>query len=90
MCYTSKNCCGNASRYIEARNSEVPPEDTHEKAERFDVNFRIDDGSQVDLEMQVSRIEEESDGKYQNLKGKSIYYIMRPPFLSAVQRCTEV
>lgn len=74
MCYSSKNCCGNASRYVEVRNSEVPSEDTHEKAERFDVNCRIDDGSQVDLEMQASRMEEESDGKHQNLKGKSIYY----------------
>lgn len=60
---------------VEVRNSEVPPEDTHEKAERLDVNCRIDDGSQVDLEMQASRIEEESDGKHQNLKGKSIYYL---------------
>ena len=60
---------------VEVRNSEVPPEDTHEKAERFDVNCRIDDGSQIDLEMQASRIEEESDSKHQNLKGKSIYYL---------------
>lgn len=60
---------------VEVRNSEVPPEDTHEKAERLDVNCRIDDGSQVDLEMQASRIEEGSDGKHQNLKGKSIYYL---------------
>lgn len=60
---------------VEVRNSEVPPEDTHEKAERLDVNCRTDDGSQVDLEMQASRIEEESDSKHQNLKGKSIYYL---------------
>ncbi len=60
---------------VEALNSEIPPEDTHEKAERLDVNCRIDDGSQVDLEMQASRIQEDSDGQYQNLKGKSIYYL---------------
>ena len=60
---------------VEVRNSEIPPEDTHEKAERLDVNCRIDDGSQVDLEMQASRIQEESDGGHQNLKGKSIYYL---------------
>ncbi len=60
---------------VEVRNSEIPPEDTHEKAERLDVNCRIDDGSQVDLEMQASRIQEDSDGQYQNLKGKSIYYL---------------
>ncbi len=58
---------------VEVRNNEPPPTDTEEKAERLDVNCQIDDGSQVDLEMQASRIQEEDDGKYQNLKGKSIY-----------------
>lgn len=60
---------------VEIRNNELPPADTEEKAERFDVNCRIDDGSQVDLEMQASRIQEDSDGKHQNLIGKSIYYL---------------
>ena len=60
---------------VEVRNSEIPPSDTQEKAERLDVNCRIDDGSQIDLEMQASRIQEDSDGKHQNLKGKSIYYL---------------
>ena len=60
---------------VEVRNNEIPPNDTQEKAERLDVNCRIDDGSQIDLEMQASRIQEESDGRYQNLKGKSIYYL---------------
>jgi len=60
---------------VEIRNNELPPGDTQEKAERFDVNCRIDDGSQVDLEMQASRIQEETDGGHQNLKGKSIYYL---------------
>ena len=60
---------------VEVRNNEIPSGDTEEKAERFDVNCRIDDGSQVDLEMQASRIQEESDGEHQNLKGKSIYYL---------------
>ncbi|MDR1943534.1 MAG: Rpn family recombination-promoting nuclease/putative transposase, partial [Synergistaceae bacterium] len=40
-----------------------------------DMNCKIDDGSQVDLEMQASRIEEDSDGGHKNLKGKSIYYL---------------
>ena len=60
------------------RNSEIPPEDTGEKAERLDVNCGIDDGSQIDLEMQASRIEEEDDSTdngFQNLKGKGIYYL---------------
>jgi len=60
---------------VEVRNNEIPPNDTQEKAERLDVNCRIDNGSQIDLEMQASRIQEESDGKHQNLKGKSIYYL---------------
>ena len=60
---------------VEVRNSEIPPEDTREKAEKLDVNCMIDDGSQVDLEMQAHRIQEVSDGKHQNLKGKSIYYV---------------
>ena len=60
---------------VEVRNSEIPPEDTQEKAEKLDVNCMIDDGSQVDLEMQAHRIQEVSDGKHQNLKGKSVYYV---------------
>ena len=63
---------------IVVRNSEIPPEDTQEKAERLDLNCGIDDGSQIDLEMQASRIEEEedrSDNGFQNLKGKGIYYL---------------
>mgnify|MGYP001057320010 CR=1 FL=1 len=39
------------------------------------MNCRIDDGSQIDLEMQASHIEEENDGQHQNLKGKSVYYL---------------
>jgi predicted transposase/invertase (TIGR01784 family) len=57
------------------RNNELPAGDTQEKAERLDVNCKIDDGSQVDLEMQASRIEEDSSGEHRNLKGKSIYYL---------------
>ena len=60
---------------VAVRNNELPPEDTEAKAERFDVNCVLDDGTQIDLEMQASRIQEETDGSYQNLKGKSIYYL---------------
>ena len=60
---------------VEIRNIELPAEDTQKKAERLDVNCRIDDGSQVDLEMQASHIEEQSDGGHRNLKGKGIYYL---------------
>ena len=57
------------------RNNELPLGDTDEKAQRLDVNCKIDDGSQVDLEMQASYIEEKKDGEHKNLKGKSIYYM---------------
>jgi len=60
---------------VVVRNNELPAGDTQEKAERLDVNCRIDDGSQIDLEMQASRMEEQSDGEHRNLKGKSIYYL---------------
>ena len=59
---------------VVVRNNELPAGDTEEKAERLDVNCRIDDGTQIDLEMQASRIEE-LKGEHKNLKGKSIYYL---------------
>ena len=59
---------------VVVRNNELPLGDTDEKAERFDVNCRIDDGSQVDLEMQASYIEE-LGREHISLKGKSIYYL---------------
>ena len=60
---------------VVVRNSELPIDDTEEKAERLDVNCEIDDGSLVDLEMQASRIQEDSDREHRNLKGKSVYYL---------------
>ena len=59
---------------VVVRSNELPLSDTEEKAERLDVNCRIDDGSQVDLEMQASYIEE-IGGEHKNIKGKSIYYL---------------
>jgi len=56
-------------------NNELPSEDVKEKAERLDVNCRIDDGTQINFEMQASRIQEIADGSYQNMKGKSVYYL---------------
>ncbi len=54
--------------------NEPPKDDIHEKGERLDVNCKIEDGSQINLEMAASRIEEDPDGQHQNLKGKSVYY----------------
>jgi len=55
--------------------NELPSGDTKEKAERFDVNCKISDGSQVNLEMQASRMQEDIGGQHNNLKGKSVYYL---------------
>ena len=55
--------------------NELGPGDTMEKAERLDVNCKIDDGSQINLEMQASHIKEDLDGQHNNLKGKSVYYL---------------
>ena len=66
---------------VEVRNNELPPEDIHEKAERLDVNCRLADGTQVDLEMQANAIEEDpgedsgDEQRHLNLKGKSVYYL---------------
>ena len=60
---------------VRVRNNELPPGDTEEKAERFDLNCVTDDGTQVDIEMQSSRIEEKPGSGHKNLKGKSIYYL---------------
>lgn len=60
---------------VVVRNSEMTVDDTEEKAERLDLNCLIDDNSQVDVEMQSSRIEEDAGGEHQNLKGKGIYYM---------------
>jgi predicted transposase/invertase (TIGR01784 family) len=55
--------------------NELPVEDTQEKSERFDVNCITNDGTQIDLEMQASRIQEDADGEHKNLKGKGVYYL---------------
>lgn len=55
--------------------NELPATDTEEKSERFDVNCKIDDGSQINIEMQASRMQEDAGGGHRNIKGKSIYYL---------------
>ena len=59
---------------VVVRNNELPPGDTEEKAERLDVNCKLGDGTQADLEMQASYMKE-IGGEHKNLKGKSIYYL---------------
>ena len=57
------------------RNNEIPPEGTYEKAVRLDINCKMSDGTQADIEMQARHLEEDSDGEHRNLKGKSLYYL---------------
>ena len=42
--------------------NEPPAGSVYEKAERLDINCKIDDGSQVNLEMQATRLQEDADG----------------------------
>jgi predicted transposase/invertase (TIGR01784 family) len=57
------------------RNNELPTDDVNDKQERLDVNCITDDGRQVNIEMQASRMEELSGGDYENLKNKAVYYL---------------
>jgi predicted transposase/invertase (TIGR01784 family) len=60
---------------VEIRNNELPTDDVDDKQERLDINCVTDDGRQVNLEMQASRIEELPGGAHDNLKNKSVYYL---------------
>jgi predicted transposase/invertase (TIGR01784 family) len=62
-------------RDVEVRNNELPTDDVDDKQERLDVNCVTDDGRQVNLEMQASRIAELPGGNHENLKSKSVYYL---------------
>ena len=55
------------------RNTELPVSDTAEKVEQFDINCRIDDDTQADIEMQSSRMEEDRGSNHSNLRARSIY-----------------
>jgi predicted transposase/invertase (TIGR01784 family) len=59
---------------VQIRNNELPSGDKDEKNERLDVNCVIDDGSQVDVEMQGSRIES-LDGGHESFINKTVYYL---------------
>ena len=59
---------------VSIRNNELPSTDTEEKNQRLDVNCVIDDGSQVNVEMQGSKTEG-LDGGRKTLINKSIYYL---------------
>jgi len=60
---------------VVVRNNEPPSQDTQEKEERLDVNCRIEDGTQIDVEMQANRTEEDAAADPKNLKGKGVFYL---------------
>ncbi|MBQ9436769.1 MAG: Rpn family recombination-promoting nuclease/putative transposase [Lachnospiraceae bacterium] len=66
---------GRRVKDVVIRNNELPKDGTGEKAERLDVNCGLDDGTQIDLEMQASRVLEERGGRHDNLNGKTVYYL---------------
>ena len=66
---------GEPVKDVQVRNNELPSNDTEEKDQRFDVNCRMEQSRQADVEMQASHIQETPDGKHENLKGKGVYYL---------------
>jgi predicted transposase/invertase (TIGR01784 family) len=60
---------------VTVHSNELPISDTKEKGERFDVNCKTDDGSQINLEMRASHMNEDSGGEHKNLKARSIYFL---------------
>jgi predicted transposase/invertase (TIGR01784 family) len=60
---------------VTVHSNELPISDTDEKGERFDVNCKTDDGSQINLEMQASRMNEDSGAEHKNLKARSVYFL---------------
>lgn len=59
---------------VQIRNNELPAGDVDEKNERLDLNCIIDDKSQIDVEMQGSRIEG-LDGGHTSFINKTVYYL---------------
>ena len=59
---------------VQVRNIEPPAMDIDEKAERFDVNCTVDGGTQVDVEMHSSPIEE-IGGTHTGFVNKYLYYL---------------
>ena len=60
---------------VQILNNELPAMDIDEKNERLDVNCIIGDGTQINLEMQCSRMEEPGKTGNENFISKYIYYL---------------
>ena len=57
------------------RNNELPTDDIFDKHERLDINCLVDDGQQVNIEMQSSHMEELPGSQHANLKNRAVYYL---------------
>jgi len=60
---------------VEVRNNELPAMSIDDKNERLDVNCIVDGGDQVDVEMQCSQVEEDTQDEHRSFINKSIYYL---------------
>ncbi|GHV17651.1 hypothetical protein FACS18949_12960 [Clostridia bacterium] len=61
---------------VTVRNNELPISDAYEKQERFDVNCVLDDGTQVEIEMQVApMIGDNTDNKHELIRNRSVLYL---------------
>ena len=61
---------------VTVKNVELHITDINEKRERFDVNCKIDDGSQINVEMQADQMSGDSlSGGHKNIKSRAMYYL---------------
>jgi len=61
---------------VQVRNAELPIANIKEKRERFDVNCSIDDGTQVEVEMQSQTMKGDNQAiNHKIIKDRSIYYL---------------
>lgn len=67
-------CIGRNVLDVQVRNNELPTTDVDEKNERLDINCVLDNGDQVNVEMQSSRLEEIGD-THEGFLNKYIYYL---------------
>jgi len=61
---------------VQVRNNELPISDINEKRERFDVNCSVNDGSQIEIEMQSQSMKGDSQIiNHKIIKDRSVYYL---------------
>jgi predicted transposase/invertase (TIGR01784 family) len=73
LIFVSEGIIESRVKDVQIRNTELPISDIKEKTQQFDVNCLIDDKTQVDIEMQASRMKEEAGSDHGQLRARSIY-----------------